>query len=103
MPTSPITIHLYGPDNEIKKTFNRSFIPWKVLKKAVKISKELKADQMTEGDIDSLADLVVAAFGDQFTVEELNDGAEVSEMMLVLNQVVSRASMTINPTPPPAR
>jgi hypothetical protein len=49
-------------------------------------------------------DVVVAVFGDQFTVEELNEQADIPEMVAVLNQIVATASAGIaNPTPPGAQ
>lgn len=99
--TAPMVIHIYGDDNEVKKTVNRSFVPWKLLKEAVKIAAHLKPEEMTDEDVDALAGLVVAVFGDQVTVEELNNGADISEMVAVLNQIVAIASGGMpNPTHP---
>jgi len=52
--------------------------------------------------VDALAALVVEAFGGQFTVDQLNDGADIGEMLTVLNLIVSKArtGMGGNPTPP---
>jgi hypothetical protein len=102
MAGTPIVIHFYDEESKVVKTFERSFIPWKVLKEAVKMAKSLKPEQMEETDIDSLANLVVATFGNQFTVEELNEGADVGEMMAVMTAVVAKASNAVNPTPPPS-
>lgn len=92
MSGTPMVIHLYGEDNEVKKTVTRSFVPWKMLKKAVKVSENLDPKNMTEADVDELASLVVEVFGDQLSVEELNDSADISEMVAVLNQIVAKAS-----------
>jgi 23S rRNA G2069 N7-methylase RlmK/C1962 C5-methylase RlmI len=97
---SPMVIHFYDKDSEMVKTFTRSFVPWKLLKEAVKVSKNLDQENMTEQDVDALTGLVVSVFGDQFTVEELNNQADTTEMLAVLNQIVTTAKgLSINPTP----
>ena len=105
MPIStPLKITIYDPEtNEVRKEYSRSFIPWRILKKAIQISKTLaKMDQteITEADVDAIAGLVVDVFVDQFTVAELNDGADLSEMMVVLQAIISRAEGMV-PNPPP--
>ena len=51
--------------------------------------------------MEELTGLVVAVFGDKFSIEELNEGADVSEMVAVLQQIVSTANgVTADPTPP---
>ena len=98
---APMVIHLYGEDNEVKNTYSRSFVPWKMLKKAVMLSKEVVFDDMKAEDVDLIASLVVEVFGDQFTLEDLNDGADVGEMLAVIQNIVARASgISLNPTPP---
>lgn len=98
---TPMIIHFYGQDNEVVKQFTRSFVPWKLLKEAVRISKTLDQDNLGEKDVDELAGLVVAVFGDQFTVEEVNNQADVAEMVAVLNQIVATAGGGLeNPTKP---
>jgi hypothetical protein len=101
MSGTPMTIHLYGEDNEIKQTYTQPFVPWKMLKAAVKIAGKLDPEHMKEEDVDELAGLVVAVFKGKFSVEELTDGAEVSEMITVIRQIVGKANGLIeNPTPP---
>jgi hypothetical protein len=98
---TPMTLHLYDKNSEITKTFTRSFVPWKLLKEAVKISKNLDPKDMNEEDVEQLTGLVVAVFGDQFSVKELNDGADVGEMIAVLQQIVATANgVTADPTLP---
>lgn len=95
-----MTITLYDPvTSEVKNTFTRLFVPWKLLKKAVQLSKSLNAENLTEADVDTIAALVVEAFGNQFTVDELNEGADLSEMMTVLQTIVSKASGSPNAFP----
>jgi len=105
MPIStPLKITLYDPEsNEVRKEFSRSFIPWRILKKAIQLSKTLaNLDQkdITENDVDAIAGLVVDVFGDKFTVEELNQGADLAEMMAVLQAIIAKAEGMV-PNPPP--
>lgn len=98
---TPMILHFYGPDNEVVKQFTRSFVPWKLLKEAVRISKTLDQESLDDKNVDDLAGLVVAVFGDQFTLDEVNNQADVAEMVAVLNQIVATASGGLaNPTKP---
>lgn len=92
MAGTPISITLYGEENEILSTHTRMFVPWKLLKAAVRLSKELDANDMSEADVDALAGLVVEAFGNKFSVDDLNEHADVSDMVVVLQAIVSKAS-----------
>ena len=102
--TTPLTLRLYDPEtDEIKKEFTRSYVPWGLLKKAIRLQKLLDSDDLKEEDVDELTGLVVAAFNDQFTVEELNNGSDLGEMMSVLQNIIARASVFVegrNPTQP---
>lgn len=106
MSGTAMRITLYGEDDEVKATYSRSFVPWRLLKQAIKLQKTLsKTDgtEVSEDDLDSLASLVVESFGNQFSIEDLNDGADVTEMMTVLITIVNKARGTLNPTLPPAK
>ena len=100
MPTM-MTITLYDKNSEPQKTFNRGFVPWKLLKQAVKLSKNINVNDLGEESLDELAGMVVETFGNQFTVEELNEGADITEMITVLQTVVSKAKQAMgNPIKP---
>jgi len=98
--SAPLKITLYDPEtSEVKKEFVRGFVPWRVLKTAIRMAKSLeKLDEknLSEEDVDAIAGLVVDAFGNQFTLDELNDGADLVEMMTVMQAIVAKA----NPTRP---
>lgn len=98
---TPLTIRLYDADGEYTE-YTQMIIPWGIMKMAIAISENMNTEKPTAADIDALAGLVVAVFGNRFTVEELDKGAEVSEMMAVINNIVARASNLIksNPTKP---
>lgn len=100
---TPLRITLYDPEtNEERETHTRMFVPWKLLKASVRLSKNLNANDITEDDADALAGLVVEAFGNKFSIEDLNEGSDIGEMITVMNQIIGRArgSMAGNPTPP---
>ncbi len=98
---TPLTIRLYDPEGEHVE-FSQMIIPWGIMKMAIAISENMDPDKPTAADIDALAGLVVAVFGNRFTLEELDRGAEVSEMMTVINNIVARANNLLksNPTRP---
>jgi len=51
--------------------------------------------------VDQIAGLVVEVFSDQFTLEDLDNGADVGEMLAVIQNIVARANgVSLNPTPP---
>jgi hypothetical protein len=103
----PIELTLYDPEtNEVIQTFTRSFVPWEILKRAIRMKKIIGAGDISEDDLDELAGLVVAVFGDQFSLEQVNKGTDVSEMITVINSVIGRASQFVegrpaNGNPPP--
>ena len=90
----------YDKDNEVKKEVTRSFVPWRMLKKALKIWKAIDENNLKEEDIDAIAALVVDVFGDQFSIEELDDQVDVGDMMAVLKTIIAKAqAIDLNPTP----
>lgn len=99
--SAPITLTLYGPDDEPLKTYQRSIVPWGVLKRAVQLNSEIDQANVSEDDLDRIAEFVVLCFGDQFTVADLNDGADIGDMLAVLRAVTNRSTAVINPTVPP--
>jgi hypothetical protein len=99
-----LVITLYDPEtNEVVKEYTRTFVPWKLLKRAVKLSKSIgnfQAEDLSDEVVDDLAALVVDTFGNQFTTDQLNDGADLGEMMSVLTGIMTSAQGTV-PNPPP--
>jgi hypothetical protein len=102
---APLVLHLYDQEGEIAKTCTRTFIPWKMLKKAVALHKQFgskKPDEYEESDIDALTGYVIAMFdGQGLTVERLDEQSDVSEMVILIKSVVSRAKGIMDPTLPP--
>ena len=98
---SPMVLHLYSDDGEVEKTLTQTFVPWKILKVAVKMASVLDKDTPTEEDIDAIQNLVVATFKNKCSPEELEEKADLVEMMAVLRQIVATAkNINLNPTPP---
>jgi hypothetical protein len=108
-PQLPLEIRLYSPEDEAT-IYTRSIIPWGVLKKAMRLQKTFADPKKIEPeDLDSLSALIVQAFGDRFTIDQLDKGADVDEMVAVMNQIIARAGLRmkdeakVNPTLPPGQ
>lgn len=104
MPTTPIVLTLYDPETEaVLETKTRSFIPWKMLKKAMRLNKTLGAkptDQYEDADVDEITYFIMGVFPG-LTVEVLDEQSDLTEMMTVLRAIVSRAKGIMDPTLPP--
>jgi hypothetical protein len=100
-----IELIMYNEDSEPKATYRQSFVPFRLLKEAVKLHEfvtDLQDPQKTNPEtIDNLADFVVAFFGNKFSREDLLDGAEISEVLTVIKQIVAKINGDANPTLPP--
>lgn len=96
-----ISITLYGLENEEKATYSQHFIPWKMMKEAVKLTKKAEkfddVSKIDEETLDDISNFVVALFRGKFTKEELENGAETTEVITVMTAVVAKISST-NPT-----
>lgn len=99
MTGTPMRITLYNKDGDGKE-FTRTFVPWRLFKNAVKTIQELDTKNLTDEMMDNLSALVVDAFDNQFSIQELKDGADLSEMIAVLNTIIAKARLNGNPTPP---
>lgn len=102
----PIKITIYGENDEPVKECVRRIIPWGLLKKAVKLQKDLseaKAKGEAEKQMDLINGFVVELFKDQFTADELANGADTGEVIAVFQAVLARANAAVksNPTLPP--
>jgi len=101
---SPIVLHVYSQETqEVEKTYSVNFIPWKILKKAIRLNKSLagkKTEEYEESDLDEISSLVIAVCGNGLTVEQLDEGCDVTEMMSVIQAIVTRARGIMDPTLP---
>lgn len=98
MAATPISITLYKENDEVKGEYQRVIIPWKMLKRALKF-KGLDENSIDEKTFDALAGFVCELFGNKFTVDELGNGADISEVFAVIQSVVSRAQGYFGPNP----
>lgn len=98
---APMVLHFYNEDSEVEKTFTRTFVPWKVLKDAAKLSNIDQAN-ISEKDVEGISNLMVTVFGGQFTAEDAENKADMGEMIAVLMHVmnVAKGGLNENPTPP---
>jgi hypothetical protein len=107
---APLSIKLYGVDNEVKREVTRSIIPWGVLERALDIQEqfedvELGADGMPQKinreQIQQLTDFVVFIFDDAVTRDELKRQASLADMFALYQQIFMMVGqiMPKNPTP----
>jgi hypothetical protein len=116
-----ISLTLYDKDDQPQQTYTREVIPWGLLKKAIRITdavndapaqppkrawlfERTKAPiSKEEAQIDLIAQFVVELFGNRFTVRDLDNGADLGEIMAVFQAVLTRARtvVEVNPTVPP--
>ncbi len=94
MSGAPITLTLYDKEtNEAKKTYTRSFVPWRLMKRAAKLlTGGFNLEDINEDTVNQFSGLVIDIFGDQFTLEELEDGADLGEMITVLETIMKKVS-----------
>jgi len=106
---APLSITLYGDDDEALQTYTRTRIPVDILMQVLEFADaygELDTEKMSipevKGMMDALIGLVVEIFGSQFNASELRKGCEMSVMMSVIEQTVARVRIiaTANPTSP---
>ena len=96
-----MVIHLYDDEGEVENTLTQTYVPWKILKTAVRLANVLNKEAPTEEDVDAIQNLIVATFKDKCSPEDLEEKADLVEMIAVLRQIVSTASnISLNPTPP---
>ena len=101
--SSAITITLYSAGDEKTAEYRRLIVPWSFLKRAIKLSKGLSGDSVTEEQIDEISDLLVEFFGNVFKRADLEAGADVSEILTCFQSIVNKArGLLPNPTPPAA-
>lgn len=102
-PSTAIKITLYSENDEKKDTYQRLIVPWGMLKRAVRMSKNKKGAEVTEAQIDEISDLLVELFKGSFTREELEAGADVGEIMACFQSIIAKAKGIIPNAPPPAK
>ena len=105
MPKSgtPIKLTIYNADDEPVKELSRLVVPWGILKRAVRMMDKMDVENPTEEDIDAISGLIVQIFGDKVTIEELDNGADMDDMISCLRQIIAKARGLVPNPPPPAK
>lgn len=112
--SSPIEITFYEPGENgepdvVRAKFVRSIIPFGILKKAIRFAKSVDVEKLShlesladlpEDLADELSSLVVMAFGDRFTPDDLEKYADTGDMIATITNILARAGSSANPTPP---
>lgn len=117
MSGTPIELTLYNKDDEPIKTLTRSTVKWGILKRAARLAAQFEDDDKPENGvwakfwrkawspfkkedesaearkIRAISQFVVDLFDNQFTIKELEDGADITEVMAVFQNVLARASV----------
>lgn len=108
---TPIQLTLYDPDNGDEVAvingrpaeFSRLIVPWGLLKRVMIFLKSTDVSEptsLTEENIDMMSALIVELFGNQFTITDVERGADVTDMISVLQMVTAKAQGILpNPTP----
>ena len=100
---SAIELNFYNAEDEVEKTFRRSFVPFRILKSAVKLQELIKLQDdpnlISEDAVNELADFVVDFYGHEFTREELLNKTAVSEVMTVIVEISARVQGSGAPDP----
>lgn len=94
--SSPICLTIYNENDEIKAEFQRLIIPWGMLKRALKF-KGLNEANIDEQTFDELAGFVCELFGNKVTRQDIESGADISEVFAVIQAVVTRAGGYFGP------
>ncbi len=104
MAGAPLVLNLYNEENELVKTCTRTFVPWKMLKKAIALNKQIGSKDLEtfeESDMDALTAYIMDVFpGQELSIEILDEQSDISEMMNVVKSVMSHARGVMDPTLP---
>lgn len=97
--STPLHITLYDANDEVIAEHDRNHVRWGILKAAMRLAQNFNSENPSEAEVDALAGLVVDAFGNQFSISDL-ENADIDEMLAILNQIVAKAGslMRSNPT-----
>lgn len=115
----PIELTLYDKNDEAIATYSRAVIPWGLLKKAISLQRQFEGAEAAEAapawqfwkrkqesskeeaQMAAISHFVVELFGNKFTMKQLEDGADLGEVMNVFRAVITRANASVksNPTP----
>jgi hypothetical protein len=93
-----VSLTLYDNNDEVIKTYQKSVIKWGLMKKAIRLGKGMSDEDFGEADFDKISEFVCELFDNQFTLQELENGADVAEVFTAFKAVINKAqSMNISP------
>lgn len=97
----PIQITFYNSDDTVKAEYSKLRIPLGLIDIALELSEnqDPKSDRETWAAIKSF---IVEVFGNQFTLDELNQGADLGDIISVFNMIsakISNVLRSFNPNP----
>ncbi len=102
---APLVLNLYDENNELIKTYTRVIVPWKMLKKGIRLNKQIGSkppEEFDEEDVDALTNYIMAVFsGHDLTIEMLDEYSDITEMISIVKSVINRAKGIMDPTLPP--
>jgi len=96
MMQEPITLVLYDENNEVAKTLEVKIIPWGMLKKALGLSNSMSGESFGNETVDAISQFICDLFHGKVTVEELDSGADMLDMISVVKSILSYAG-ELNP------
>jgi len=86
----PIELTLYDDNDEIIATYRRARIPVGFAERAMDLNAQLSSDQGKD-QLSALYQLIVEFFGEKFTIEDLRKGADLIELVAVVEAISVRA------------
>ena len=101
MQGQPITLAIYGDDDELVKTLSKQRIKDEFLERAIDVAEELQGKDDPKAAIGVINQLLADFFG--VTTDEIREGCDFAEKVTALQAIIARAGMVIgqsNPTPP---
>lgn len=102
MPHTPIKLTFYDHQtDEVIAEYSKSFIPYKMMKAANRLAK-ININDMNDEDADMIANFVVEAFGNKFTLKDCEEHVDLLDMFIVIQAIANRPSglTSGNPTSP---
>ena len=101
---TPIQLTLYDENDEPIQTYSRARIPVSFAERAMEWSSSLSNDDLSQNQLTAMYQIIVDFYGEKFSIDQLREGADLSELMAVVIGISQRVSeimpATVNPTPP---
>lgn len=92
----PIELNLYDDEGKTVKTFKLCVIPWGMMKKATALGNKLsKIEDDDEAVFDGMASYVCEVYKNQFTVDDVNDHMEYSEVVQAIQEVQNALGINV--------